>query len=472
MADGCIIVQQMRGIIMKRYVLPVAIIQAMFCAGCLSLWGQSKALAFLDAQELVLTNAFHTQGKPLSDVASLPTQLHRSIDNPKGFIPNVFGRVLAYNAAGEIFEYHHATWMKIILPGSARPNSIAAAGKTSLWLTDSSGNLLRFDGRNWLTIPLSSIDGAKGVATSIWVDHNDRLLLLCDRSTLSEYDGIRWRSVTLTHPHGKSITSDSYGNIWIPSYSEQSVLKYNGNTWEVLPFPSVPAPYTALIYSPIHVDRNNHLWIAVQHWWGSERDSLYLIHYNGVEWNRININATPLDVVWYTITIDSDPSGRIWLLEGYANDLAGGSHLSSYAPSSAFSPYSDNELASFSGSGNDDDVYADAQGHIWTLSNKQECVYQFSPLSFTQATEDELRMTEDKEQLFASPQPCSDDVLITVPAELSSQALLLYDATGRLLLSQAAETNSLRRHLRLRDLPQGKYRCSVGNRTCPLVIVR
>lgn len=143
-------------------------------------------------------------------------------------------------------------------------------------------------------IDISPIDG------SVWFSQlNMRTIGRIDPETLAV------TSITTPFDTPRRLRFDSRGNLWVPSYSEGTINRFDSNTMEWKESLAIPVePIGSEVPYAVFVDpKTDHLWIT-----GTQSDTLIRFEPENSNWT---IYPLPT-LVTYTRELDMDDNGDVW----------------------------------------------------------------------------------------------------------------------------------------------------------------
>ncbi len=156
--------------------------------------------------------------------------------------------------------------------------SITADNNGTIWV-GAFGGLFKYDGATWQTYTHENSGLHDDFIYSVTVDKQNNIWVGTNGSGIAVFDGSSWRRWNMTNMgigskigdiiH--SVVCDKDGMIWAAHMreelqmgaikSEGGISRFNGTKWSII---SVPQINTQFIQS-LHVDRNNHKWIATKY---------------------------------------------------------------------------------------------------------------------------------------------------------------------------------------------------------------
>ncbi len=215
-----------------------------------------------------------------------------------------------------ILHWNGSNWSRVTSPNAAPLFSIAMISATDGWagggFVDSYGTILRWDGSMWSEASHPSINGVINAitmrsASDGWaVGGVSDSYLPCQQGTILHWDGTSWSTPvsSIADMYFHSVTAISANDVWVageychrttgipPTERRGSVLgHWNGNLWS---FTILYMPNSG--FNSISAVTSNDVW-AVSDW-------TTMMHWDGNQWNTVNIPAPNLKSVAMTSSTD------------------------------------------------------------------------------------------------------------------------------------------------------------------------
>ncbi len=134
--------------------------------------------------------------------------------------------IYASGENGTLLHYDGTTWVEIQTPVTVTLRDIHGSNESDIYISTSNGNVLHFDGIEWAVTNTGITDHLK----SVWVNASNDVYSVGYAGRIVHYNGIEWTQVSSgVSNHFYCVWTDSGSDVFVAG---QSVMQYDGNTWE------------------------------------------------------------------------------------------------------------------------------------------------------------------------------------------------------------------------------------------------
>ncbi|MBM4177155.1 MAG: hypothetical protein FJ213_13435, partial [Ignavibacteria bacterium] len=226
----------------------------------------------------------------------------------------------------------------------------------SIWSMMKSGDILKYDEKQWINIDLQISGIPKSSLKKIVIDKYNHKWFLTNGYGLAKFDGTDWTIYNKSNSGIKdnitnALAFDSLGNIWIGT-EENGLIKFDGSNWIQYRTGNSDIPENKI--TAIEIDKYNIKWIGT--WWSGG-----VAKFNDTSW--VVYNRTNSGLEHFINDIHSDRNNNIWI----ANQ-SGISRISN----NVWSHYFYTQAAIFK------TIAEDSKGNIWAGYDRSPTYNKFS----------------------------------------------------------------------------------------------